>query len=67
VNHDDDLARLALLDTVEAELAAVTTALERLDSGNYGQCEGCGEAIADLVLADDPLTVRCAACPPLAS
>ena len=33
--------------SVEAELADVDRALERLDQGTYGRCDACGEAIAE--------------------
>ena len=37
----------ALLDQVDADLAAVDRALERLSNGTYGRCEACGEPIGD--------------------
>jgi RNA polymerase-binding transcription factor DksA len=38
---------LSILEQVEAELADIEHALRRLDEGTYGQCEACGEPIAD--------------------
>jgi RNA polymerase-binding transcription factor DksA len=38
---------LSILEQVEAELADVAHALERLDQGTYGICEACGQPIAD--------------------
>jgi RNA polymerase-binding transcription factor DksA len=45
------------LDTVEQDLAAVETALQRLSDGTYWTDEVTGEPIAEHVLAADP-TVR---------
>ena len=56
-----NLLDVAALAEVEAELADVARALERLDEGTYGTCEACGEAIADDVLAVHPAASRCAA------
>ena len=38
---------LSILEQVEAELADVAHALDRLDQGTYGTCEACGEPISD--------------------
>ena len=38
---------LSILEQVEAELADVAHALDRLDQGTYGTCEACGEVIGD--------------------
>ncbi|MFO7281453.1 MAG: TraR/DksA C4-type zinc finger protein [Thermoanaerobacterales bacterium] len=54
--HDGEAAEL---DRVEADLAGVDVALERLDAGTYGRCEACGEPIADERLAADPTTPFC--------
>jgi RNA polymerase-binding transcription factor DksA len=35
----------SILEQVEAELADVERALQRLDEGTYGRCEACGEPI----------------------
>jgi RNA polymerase-binding transcription factor DksA len=37
----------SILEQVEAELADVDRALERLDGGIYGRCDACGDAIAE--------------------
>jgi RNA polymerase-binding transcription factor DksA len=50
----------SMLDTIEAELAAVERALALLDEGTYGQCEHCGRAIDDDVLDRAPTTRFCA-------
>jgi RNA polymerase-binding transcription factor DksA len=50
---------LSILEQVEAELAAVDRALERLDRGTYGRCDACGEPIADERLAAEPAARFC--------
>ncbi len=45
--------------TIEAELDDVARALDRLDEGTYGTCEGCGAALADDVLAVSPAARWC--------
>jgi RNA polymerase-binding transcription factor DksA len=47
---------------VVAELAAVTAALVRLDSGRYGLCESCGSAIEAKRLAAVAHAARCQNC-----
>jgi RNA polymerase-binding protein DksA len=37
----------SILERVEAELADVEHALQRLDDGTYGTCEACGKPIGD--------------------
>ena len=49
----------SILEQVEAELADVDRALGRLDSGTYGRCDACGEAIADERLATLPAARFC--------
>lgn len=51
----------ALLAEIEANLAAVSAALDRLEAGGYGSCEICGAPIADETLAADPSASRCSA------
>jgi RNA polymerase-binding transcription factor DksA len=51
----------ALLSAIEAELAAIESALSHLEEGTYGTCEVCGVAIESARLAGDPAALRCAA------
>lgn len=44
------------------ELQLVESALQRLDSGVYGDCTSCGEPIALPRLQVQPAALRCAAC-----
>lgn len=48
-----------LLDRLEADLADVERALERLDEGSYTSCEVCGAQITAARLARAPATRRC--------
>jgi RNA polymerase-binding protein DksA len=61
----DDVARdvtLAEIDRDAAEIEAIDAALGRLDSGTYGRCTQCGEAIASNRLAEQPQAARCLPC-----
>jgi RNA polymerase-binding transcription factor DksA len=44
------------------ELARTEAALQRLDSGSYGDCADCGEAIRLERLLVQPAALRCAPC-----
>ncbi len=50
---------LSILEQVEAELADVERALDRLDAGTYGTCEACGKAIGEERLEALPATRFC--------
>lgn len=50
---------LSILDEVEAELAEIEHALQRLDEGTYGTCEACGKVIPDDRLEAMPATRFC--------
>ena len=45
-----------------AELAAIDAALERIASGQYGQCQDCGAAIPQARLEAYPMALRCIGC-----
>lgn len=45
-----------------AEVVAIRAALDRLDSGTYGACAGCGAEIPAARLAVVPETSLCVAC-----
>ncbi len=49
------------LDHLDAELAAVTAALDRLDAGTYGRCMDCGQPIDEERLVARPTARRCTA------
>lgn len=52
-------ADLSLLEQVQAELADVEHALNRLDDGGYGTCEACGEPIDESRLEAVPAARFC--------
>ncbi len=50
---------LSILEQVEAELGYVEDALERLEQGNYGICEACGNPIDEERLKAMPASRFC--------
>ncbi|CCF83095.1 TraR/DksA family transcriptional regulator [Nitrolancea hollandica] len=50
------------IHTLEAELAEIDTALERINRGTYGRCAECGQPIDPARLAALPTASRCLAC-----
>ncbi len=50
---------MSILENVEAELADIEHALERLNDGTYGVCEACGRLIDDERLEAMPATRLC--------
>jgi RNA polymerase-binding transcription factor DksA len=53
---------LALRESVEAKIKSIEFALERLDDGDYGLCEVCGQPIDPDRLEILPHTTLCVAC-----
>lgn len=49
----------SVLSEIEQELAAVSRALDRLESGRYGRCEVCDTALGEELLTEDPTAERC--------
>ena len=52
----------ALIGQLEETLIAVERALQKLDEGTYGQCEGCGKPIGEDRLEAMPATRFCIDC-----
>jgi DnaK suppressor protein len=52
-------SEFGVLDGIEAELADVQSALERLDDGSYGLCEQCGAQIDEEILESSPAARFC--------
>ena len=46
----------------QARVMSLRQALERLESGEFGYCEACGEAIPEPRLEIDPTVRFCVAC-----
>ncbi|BCS53354.1 TraR/DksA family transcriptional regulator [Geobacter sp. SVR] len=53
---------LAVADIRREELTRIEEALRRLDEGNYGICDDCGEWIAEARLQADPYVACCLRC-----
>ena len=68
--HDPEGATIAfersqvssLLDTARHHLAELDDALVRLEGGDYGRCDRCGEPIAAERLAIRPAATTCVGC-----
>ncbi|MDY0331202.1 MAG: TraR/DksA family transcriptional regulator [Thiomonas sp.] len=66
----DDEAVVEAMDAVEiastardaSELAAIDSALQRLDTPDFGICIDCGADIEPARLLAEPTVLRCAAC-----
>jgi len=61
LTHDDEVTA-AVVDRRARELREVNSALEDIESGRYGVCRDCGEAIAPARLRVMPFAIRCVAC-----
>ncbi|MCL3883722.1 TraR/DksA C4-type zinc finger protein [Marivita sp. GX14005] len=46
----------------DAQRKALRAALQRLDAGEFGYCDDCGEEITPARLALDPAVTRCISC-----
>jgi DnaK suppressor protein len=53
---------LADVDRDLSEFRAVTAALSRMDSGQYGHCQDCGREISLQRLRAQPFAIRCVQC-----
>jgi len=58
----DQARDVALLDRIERSMAELAAARDRLDSGTYGVCECCGQAIPAERLRARPEARRCVRC-----
>jgi len=61
LTHDDEVTA-AVVDRRARELKEVNSALDDIESGRYGICRECGEAIAPARLRVLPFATRCVAC-----
>ncbi len=75
ISPDVSIGRLSRLDSMqmqevakeaqrrrEERIAFLEMALEKIDKGTYGCCEGCGEDIAFERLKTTPEATRCSSC-----
>lgn len=53
---------VAALERNRAQINRLRTALRKIDDGDYGWCNECGEAIPEARLEIDPAADRCVAC-----
>jgi len=62
VDREDDQALDALEDSALAEIEQIKAAIARLDTGSYGICTSCGNAIAAERLNALPAAAECIGC-----
>lgn len=66
VSRVDALQQQAMAQASEAnrrhELRRIDAALKRLDEGDFGVCEACGEPIPERRLRIDPAVTECVTC-----
>jgi len=62
VEREDDQADDAIEGIALMEIAAIEAAMRRLDSGSYGLCVSCGNAVEAGRLAVIPEAAQCARC-----
>jgi RNA polymerase-binding transcription factor DksA len=67
MNNDLDDFRHRLMNLAELHKggplsAALTSALQKLDSGHFGLCESCGASLPERVLHDRPWARMCQKC-----
>ncbi len=62
IERENDEVVEKLRDETELELSQVRQALKRIETGSYGQCEQCGEAINPQRLAALPYSTLCIQC-----
>jgi DnaK suppressor protein len=58
--HED--LELAVIQMQSEMVATITAALARLDEGDYGRCQGCGEEISEKRLRALPFATCCKDC-----
>ena len=62
VERENDEVLAALDRSIRAEMAQIEKTLARLDKGEYGVCEVCGDPISPKRLEALPYATRCVAC-----
>lgn len=56
------LATTATARSISASITDIKTALEKLDAGTYGICDGCGSPIGEARLEARPVSSVCVDC-----
>lgn len=64
VAANDSNAALAkrLLERQQSYVKRIDIALQKIDDGEYGECEGCGDLISEKRLMARPIAVLCILC-----
>ncbi|WP_206482965.1 TraR/DksA C4-type zinc finger protein [Thalassotalea sp. G2M2-11] len=60
--RENDEVLNALESEAKVEIQQLSLALNKIKQGNYGICEGCGEAIAPERLNVQPAAIKCVQC-----
>ncbi|MGB6042728.1 MAG: TraR/DksA family transcriptional regulator, partial [Pirellulales bacterium] len=60
-NYEQEFT-LSMMESEEATLEAIETALERIEDRTYGTCEDCSKAIKKTRLKAIPYTTLCISC-----
>ncbi len=59
---EGDMQNASLLVTLSHQLESVEAAIQRVEEGTYGKCEGCGNDIEEKRLEFNPEAHLCASC-----
>lgn len=59
---EDELRNESLLNTLSSELENIDKAVEKVDEGQYGKCDVCGNAIEEKRIEFNPEATLCASC-----
>lgn len=60
--RENDEVLNALESEAKIEIQLLSNAITKIDNGNYGYCEGCGDAINEKRLAVQPAAIKCINC-----
>jgi len=60
--RENDEVLNALESEAKVEIQLLSNAITRIDNGNYGICQDCGEDIADRRLEVQPAAIKCINC-----
>lgn len=61
-NTEERILNLQLKGRDQIELAKIDMVLRRIESGHFGDCESCGEQIAEARLKANPMATLCIDC-----